>query len=83
MRDVYDIFFREEIVQAMARGLRGLMGFSALVHYRLLMSLCCILPANVQSQPSEEPQGLVYQAHLGSEEHPQYQAAVAGLFGYL
>lgn len=79
MRDVYDIFFREEIVQAMARGLRGLLGFSALVHYRLLMSLCCILPANVQSQPSEEPQGLVYQAHLGSEAHPQYQAAVAGL----
>ena len=59
MRDVYDIFFNGEMTQAIACFLRDLLGLSAAVHYRMLMSLCCIVPANVQSQPSEEPLGLI------------------------
>ena len=38
-----------------------------------------MMAASLESQPLEEPLGLIYQAHLGSEERPHYQQAVSDL----
>ena len=78
MRDVYDIFFRGNS-SSDGPWLEGPFGFFSSCTLSIADEPVLYLARKCAVTAIGGTTGLGLSAHLGSEEHPQYQAAVAGL----